>query len=71
MLVRRPFSHYCSFCEVSYDVIGTMEDFDEDVEFIATKMNISELLDHKGAYTYDVCNGGRAPKKENQVGEVA
>ena len=44
----RPFSHYCSFCEVSYDVIGTMEDFDEDVEFIARKMNISELLDDKG-----------------------
>ena len=37
-------------------MIGTMEDFDEDVEFIATKMNISVLFDHKGAY--DFCNGG-------------
>ena len=43
----RPFSHYCSFCEVSYDVIGTMEDFDADVEFIARKMTISQLLEHK------------------------
>ena len=47
----RPFSHYCSFCEVSYDVIGTMEDFEVDVEFIARKMNISELLDHKAKRT--------------------
>ena len=46
--LHRPFSHYCYFCEVSYDMIGTMEDFDEDVEFIARKMNISQLLDHKG-----------------------
>lgn len=29
-------------------MIGTMEDFDDDVEFIARKMDISELLDHKG-----------------------
>ena len=43
----RPFSHYCSFCKVSYDLIGTMEDFEADVEFIARKMNISELLEHK------------------------
>ena len=32
---------------MSYDVIGTMEDFEADVEFIARKMNISELLEHK------------------------
>lgn len=46
--VNRPFSHTCYFCEVSYDMIGTMEEFNEDVEFIGRKMNISELLDHKG-----------------------
>ena len=37
----RPFSHYCSFCEVSYDVIGTVEEFDADVEFIARKGTFS------------------------------
>ena len=32
---------------MSYDAIGTMEDFDADVEFIARKMNISQLLEQK------------------------
>ena len=44
---HRPLFHQCSFCEVKFDVIGTMEEFDLDVQYIGKKMNITELLDHK------------------------
>ena len=43
ILVFRPFHHRCSYCDVSYDVIGFMEDFDEDVEYIIMRMNMTAL----------------------------
>ena len=32
---------------MKYDVIGTMEEFDSDVEYIARRLAITELLGHK------------------------
>ena len=43
----RPLFHHCSFCDVKFDLIGTLEEFDLDVQYIGKKMNITELLDHK------------------------
>ena len=48
LCTHRPLSHFCSFCDVTYDVVGTMEEFDNDIDYIAKKMNITELLNQKG-----------------------
>ena len=32
---------------MKYDVIGTMEEFDSDIKFIARRLALTELLDHK------------------------
>ena len=32
------------YCDVDFDVIGKLEDFDEDVAYIATKLNLTEQL---------------------------
>ena len=34
----------CLYCDVDYDVIGKLEDFDEDVAYIAEKQNLTEHL---------------------------
>ena len=34
----------CLYCDVDYNVIGKLEDFDEDVAYIAEKQNITEHL---------------------------
>ena len=44
---HRPLFHFCSFCEVKFDVIGTMEEFEQDIDYIAKKMNFDKLLDNK------------------------
>ena len=40
----RPYLPYCLYCDVEYDVIGKLEDFDEDIAYIAMKLNITEQL---------------------------
>ena len=41
----RPLSSKCSHCDVSYNVIGHMETFNDDIKFISTKANLSlEIL---------------------------
>ena len=40
----RPYHSKCLYCEVDYDVIGKLEDYNEDVMYIAVKQNITEHL---------------------------
>jgi len=40
----RPYLPWCLYCDVDYDVIGKLEDFDEDMAYIAEKLNITEKL---------------------------
>ena len=40
----RPFNHKCNYCDIEYDVIGHMEDYEEDMQYIATKLNLIPLL---------------------------
>ena len=40
----RPYLPQCLYCDVDFDVIGKLEDFNEDVAYIATKLNLTEQL---------------------------
>ena len=57
IITYRPFHHRCSYCEVNYDVIGSLEDFNADTEYIIRKMNLTAL---EGQKTY-VGNPTRNP----------
>ena len=48
VFIFRPFHHRCSYCEVNYDVIGFMEDFDDDVEYVVRKRNLTLLIGQTG-----------------------
>jgi hypothetical protein len=37
----------CSFCEIDFDVIGFVETFSEDVQYILEKTNLSYLVEEK------------------------
>ena len=48
-LKSRPFLSKCHYCDIDFDVIGKLEDFEEDVAYIAMKRNLTEhlgLLNH-------------------------
>lgn len=36
----KPMWTICPFCQVGFDVIGTLEEFDEDIDFIARSLNL-------------------------------
>merc|ERR1712117_906622 len=40
----RPFNHKCNYCGIEFDVIGHMEDYEEDMLYISTKLNLIPLL---------------------------
>ena len=40
----RPFYHRCSYCDIHYDVIGLMEEFNEDFRYIVSKQHVTPLL---------------------------
>ena len=40
----RPYLPHCLYCDIDFDVIGKLEDFGEDVAYIATKLNLTEQL---------------------------
>lgn len=42
-----PLTSRCSYCEVSYDVIGHMETFDDDVRYIFSKTKIDKFFPRK------------------------
>ena len=49
MITYRPFHHRCSYCDVNCDVIGSLEDFNADTEYIIQKRNLTAL---EGQKTY-------------------
>ena len=40
----RPYYSNCFYCHVEYDVIGKLEDFSDDIMYIALKQNLTSLL---------------------------
>ena len=57
----RPYNARCLYCDISYDVIGRMETFDEDVRYIFAKKNLTYLLNKSELHIH---KSGREIKKE-------
>ena len=49
IITYRPFHHRCSYCEVNYDVVGSLEDFNADTEYIIQRGKLTAL---EGQKTY-------------------
>ena len=41
----RPINAQCLYCDVSYNVIGSMDTFSDDVKYIFSRANLTELID--------------------------
>ena len=42
--IFRPYHSNCFYCHVKYDVIGRLEDYSDDIMYIAVKQNLTSLL---------------------------
>ena len=40
----RPYLHNCFYCDVEYDVIGKLDEYGEDMLYIAMKQNLTSLM---------------------------
>ena len=40
----RPYRAWCFYCDVQYDVIGRLEEYDEDMLYIAIKQNLTSIM---------------------------
>lgn len=40
----RPFNARCSYCDITYNVIGRVETFDEDLRYILLKQNLTKII---------------------------
>ena len=40
----RPYLNHCFYCDVEYDVIGQLEEYGEDMLYIAMKQNLTSLM---------------------------
>ena len=40
----RPYLNRCFYCDVKYDVIGRLEEFEEDILYIAMRQNLTSQM---------------------------
>ena len=40
----RPYNARCSYCDIPYNVIGRVETFEEDVQYILLKQNLTDII---------------------------
>ena len=40
----RPYLNHCFYCDAEYDVIGRLEEYGEDMLYIAMKQNLTSLM---------------------------
>ena len=43
-MILRPYIYECFYCEVEYDVIGRIEEYEEDMLYIAMRQNLTSSL---------------------------
>ena len=48
----RPYNARCLYCDISYDVIGRIETFDEDFKYILTRKNLTDLFNRSGLHIH-------------------
>ena len=64
----------CLYCDVDYDVIGKLEYFDEDMDYIAEKLNITEklrLLHHIQHKTPERGHSSRRQKRDKYMSQLS
>ena len=78
LLHSRPYLPRCLYCDVDFDVIGKLEDFDEDVAYIAEKRNLTEhlgLLNHvqqpKDQWTKENGERSRIEKRDKYMSQLS
>ena len=82
LLHSRPYLPQCLYCDVDFDVIGKLEEFDDDVAYIAVKRNLTEhlrLLNHvqqpKDQWTHkqtqEKGDGSRIEKRDNYMSQLS
>ena len=66
LLLSRPYLPECLYCDIDFDVIGKLEDFHDDVAYIAERRNLTDhlrLLNHvqqpKDQWTQEKGNGSK------------
>ena len=42
--ILRPYLHNCLYCDVEYDVIGQLEEYGEDMLYIAMRQNLTSQM---------------------------
>ena len=70
----RPYLPRCSYCDVDFDVIGKLEDFDEDVAYIAKKLNLTEhlgLLKYVQHKTWEEEDNSRRGRREGYISKLS
>merc|ERR1712133_306733 len=48
----RPYNARCLYCDISYDVIGRIETFDEDFKYILTRKKLTDLFNRSGLHIH-------------------
>ena len=48
----RPYNARCLYCDISYNVIGRMETFDEDFKYILARKNLTDLFNRSGTHIH-------------------
>ena len=48
----RPYNARCLYCDISYDVIGRIETFDEDFKYILRRKNLTDLFNRSGLHRH-------------------
>ena len=73
-IYSRPYLPWCLYCDVDYDVIGKLEDFDEDMAYIAEKLNITEklgLLHHIQHKSPEKAHSSRRNKRDKYMSQLS
>ena len=78
LLHSRPYLPQCLYCDVDFDVIGKLEDFEEDVAYIAEKRNLTEhlrLLNHvqqpKDQWNQEKGERSRKEKRDKYMSQLS
>ena len=62
----RPYLPVCFYCDIDFDVIGKLEDFEEDVAYIAIKLNVTEQLGVLNYVQHETPGKGKISRKERR-----
>ena len=69
----RPYLPNCLYCDINFDIIGKLEDFDEDVTYIAKMQNLTQhlrVLNHVQNSNSKKGDGSREEKMKKYMSQL-